>query len=245
MISLFKKDTPFPAISDSVFSLRQRAYYNVYGTEQPFFMLWLQTNEAGETVSVISSLSGDVTLALTEKSDFDEIVSFLSAIGYSSIFLNNSFAGRFNFGKREAGKIMRLEKRLEERKITFSEPDYKAIFDLLFKEEEASFEDWFTDLSHKKRHSGAEIHTCFDGKTLVSCAVCVAMTENEALLGSVKTRENYRKRGFGTKTVTELCSFLQGKGKDIFLCREENKNKEFYSRIGFADCGEWMSIKNG
>jgi predicted GNAT family acetyltransferase len=69
------------------------------------------------------------------------------------------------------------------------------------------------------------------------------MSGNKALIGSVKTDEKYRNKGFGTLLVTRLCSYLQQNGFEVYLCREENKNTDFYSHIGFSDCGEWTSIK--
>ena len=241
MITLHSGD--FPEFEDSVFSLRQKAYFNAYGASTPFFMLWSQ-KKSGETVAVISSLSGDVTLSLSENSDFDEIESFLYAIGFSSVFYNAEYEGLLRFANAEKGKIMRLEKTVSAEKPDFSKPDYKAVFDLLFEKGEASFGDWFTDLAHKNRHGSADIVTkTVNGKT-VAVAVCIAKTDKAALIGSVKTDREYRNNGYGTKLVAELCSYLQESGRQIFLCREENKNREFYLRLGFADCGEWITAKN-
>jgi predicted GNAT family acetyltransferase len=116
---------------------------------------------------------------------------------------------------------------------------------LIFESEEASFGDWFTDLAHKIRRGCADITTKrVDGRT-VACAACVAKTDTAALIGFVKTAADYRRRGYGAELVKSLCAFLQSGGRQVFLCREENKNEKFYSQIGFADCGEWMTAKNG
>ena len=77
-----------------------------------------------------------------------------------------------------------------------------------------------------------------------ACAVCVAKTDKAALIGFVKTAAEYRNKGIGTEIVKRLCAFFQNGGRQVYLCREENKNELFYSRIGFENCGEWMTAKN-
>ncbi len=244
MIKLLNENTPFPSLDDGVFSLRQRAFFDAYGAGEKFFSVWVQTDENEKMTAVISSLSGDVTLALKEEADFEEINGFLKAIGFSSIFLNKKYSDFFPLEKKQTGKIMKLEKVLSETYYIFPEPDYKAVFNLLFEENEVSFSDWFTDISHRIRHGSAIADTVVENGKTVACAFCQAKSGCDALIGSVKTDKNYRNKGFGTLTVTRLCSYLQKNGFRVYLCREENKNKDFYSRIGFIDCGEWASIKN-
>lgn len=244
MIKLLNENAPFPVLDDGVFSLRQRAFFDAYGAKERFFTVWVQTGENETVTAVITSLSGDITLSLADEADFEEINEFLRVVGFSSIFFNKRYSCHFNLQKSESGKIMELKKELPKTNHVFEEPDYKAIFDLLFSENEISFSDWFTDISYRVRHSAAIVDEIkVDNKT-VACALCQAMTDKKALVGSVKTDENYRNKGYATRLVTRLCATLQQRGLEVFLCRENNKNKDFYSRIGFIDCGEWVSIKN-
>ena len=244
MIKLLDENTPFPSLNDGVFSLRQKAFFNSYGVKAPFFMTWVQTDENEDESAVITSLSGDVTLALSGRADFDEISGFLSAVGFSSVFFNKKYASRFAFENGESGKIMKLEKELPETEVFFDEPDYKAVFGLLFENGGVSFPDWFTDLSLRARKGFAYILTHKENGKTVACALCQATDEKSELIGSVKTDREFRNKGIGTFLVTKLCAFLQKENKTVFLCRDENKNEDFYSRIGFKNCGEWMSIKN-
>jgi len=244
MIKIINENTPFPSFDDGVFSLRQRAFFNSYGTDCAVFITWVQTDEDGFITAVITSFSGDITLALSDRADFDEINEFIRVIGFSSIFLNKKYSCYFSSEKKQIGRIMELKRELPKTDFIFCEPDYKAIFNLICDNESASFSDWFTDISLRIRHNTALADTyTADGKT-VACAFCLAKTESDALLGSVKTDEKYRKKGIGTLLVTRLCSYLQHSGLNVYLCREENKNEDFYSRIGFENCGEWTSIKN-
>ena len=244
MIKLLTENSVFPDFDDGIFTLRQRAFYNSYGTFASFFMTWAQTDESGKITAVITSLSGDVTLSLSDEADFEEIRQFLFATGFSSIFLNKKYARFFPSDRFDDGKIMELHKALPYKELTFDEPDYKAVYGLVFNENEISFSDWFTDISFRVRRNTAYIHAFKDGENTVACALCSALDGKSALIGSVSTKEDYRFKGIGTSLVTELCAFLQKKDLSVFLCRENNKNKDFYSRIGFDDCGEWMSIKN-
>ena len=244
MIKLLNENTPFPLFDDGVFSLRQRAFFNSYGTNAAFFQSWIQTDENKTVTAVITSLSGDVTLALCENADFEEINEFLAVIGFSSVFLNREYSKCFPSGKKQNGIIMKLEKKLPKTDIEFKEPDFRSVFNLLFNDENVSFSDWFTDVTLRIRRGTAYADTfILDGKT-VACAFCQATDGKSALIGSVKTDEKYRNKGIGTLLVTRLSSYLQNKGLKVYLCREENKNKDFYSQIGFKNCGEWTSIKN-
>jgi len=244
MIKLLNENAPFPFFEDGVFSIRQRAFFDSYGASAKFFSTWVQTDEENGTTAVITSLSGDITLSLCDRADFEEINEFLGVIGFSSIFLNNSYASFFPFEQIETGSIMELKKTLPECDFSPCEPDYKAVFDLLFEnEKEVSFSDWFTDISLRIRRDTAVPDVFVIDCETVACAFCQAKTKTGALIGFVKTDKKYRKKGIGTLLVTRLCSFLQQNGLKIYLCREKNKNKEFYSRIGFEDCGEWASVK--
>lgn len=243
MIKFLNENAPFPLLDDGVFSLRQRAFFDSYGVTTDFFFCWVQTDENGHVTAVITSLSGDVTLALKEEADFEEISEFLNVIGFSSIFFNKKYAPFLPFETGETGKIMVLEKTLTETDYTPIEPDYRGIFRLLFENGNVSFPDWFTDTSHRLRHGTALADfEKKDGKT-VACAFCQAMADGRALIGSVKTDEEYRKNGIGTRLVSRLSAYLQQRGFEVFLCRKENENRDFYSRIGFCDCGEWVSVK--
>jgi ribosomal protein S18 acetylase RimI-like enzyme len=244
MIKLLTENAPFPSFSDGVFSLRQRAFFDSYGVGVPFFMTWIQTDKNGETTAVITSLSGDVTLSLSGKSDFEEIREFLFAVGFSSVFFNNDYSSLLSFENCQTGKIMELKKRLPKSEISFDEPDYRGVYNLIFEKEDVPFSDWFTDMSLRVRRKTALIHVFKDGDKTVSSVICQFVDEKSALIGSVYTKEEYRNKGIATKTVTELCAFLQQMNLSVFLCRENNKNKDFYSRIGFIDCGEWASVKN-
>lgn len=234
------KDDVLPFLKKDIFGIRIEANFNAYGTGQKFLIFWEQRDLNGSVTAVISSLDGDVTLYLSETADFEEINEFLFAVGAKTVFLDTRYDKYFSFRVKENGIIMKLNSNLSCSQKTEDETDFKKLFNLIFdKDNKVDFSFWFTDLSHKIRHGAADIKVLkIDGEP-VACALAVFMTEEAALLGAVAVKEKYRLKGFGTLVVSALCEKMQKESKEVFLCRENNKNEEFYCRMGFENCGEW------
>jgi predicted GNAT family acetyltransferase len=78
-----------------------------------------------------------------------------------------------------------------------------------------------------------------DGK-MVSTASTVVENSMSAMVASVATLENYKKKGYATKCMLKLCHELLLEGKDLCIFYDNPEAEAIYKRIGFEDIGFWM-----
>ena len=77
-----------------------------------------------------------------------------------------------------------------------------------------------------------------DGE-LACGAVVTGVTDKTAIITAIATDGNYRRKGLGKKLITEICEKLSG--REVFIYREIDKNKEFYENCGFLECGAFVT----
>ena len=109
----------------------------------------------------------------------------------------------------------------------------KNVFDVVFEDDEKRhryFSGWYTDASHKIRH-GLIHGKCIqeDGK-IISVALTSGETDKIAVISSVATLKNHRKKGYGEKVVLALAQSI---GKDIYLLTDNETTAQWYEKMGF------------
>lgn len=75
---------------------------------------------------------------------------------------------------------------------------------------------------------------------IVSVASTAAENSISAMVVGVATLEGYRKKGYATKCMLNLCSQLLAEGKELCLFYDNPEAGAIYKRIGFKDIGFWM-----
>ncbi|WP_147535477.1 GNAT family N-acetyltransferase [Bacillus marasmi] len=78
-----------------------------------------------------------------------------------------------------------------------------------------------------------------DGK-IVSTASTAAENSLSAMVVAVATLNDYKKLGFATKCMVQLCRTLLQEGKEVCLFYDNPAAGNIYKRIGFEDIGFWM-----
>ena len=111
------------------------------------------------------------------------------------------------------------------------------------------WEAWLPDVSHRVRHGAARVWALREEDGYSACAMAVAQTGREALLGGVAVLPDKRCKGRGSYLAAALCSALarEGKaGKAVYLFRRAGMHEQFYERMGFAPYGPpAMMIQKG
>ena len=103
-----------------------------------------------------------------------------------------------------------------------------------FGEEAPSQEDFIGDLSHRQRRGrGAMVLLQTKNGAPVSFAAAAAMTEEAALIGSVCTHPDFRRKGVGGCCVAQLLQTLAG--HTVYLLRKPGEQEAFYRRLGFEN----------
>ncbi|MBQ1660046.1 MAG: GNAT family N-acetyltransferase, partial [Clostridia bacterium] len=115
-------------------------------------------------------------------------------------------------------------------------PDLNNVYRLLELCRESGFdvpqyEDFILDMSHKLRHGTSKCIAVEYKGEYAACAMTVAQSASSAVIGAVAVKREYRRLGFGSLCVSELCRMLGN--REIFIVRLKDRNKEFYEQLGF------------
>ena len=86
-------------------------------------------------------------------------------------------------------------------------------------------------MSHKLRHGTSKCIAVEYKGEYAACAMTVAQSASSAVIGAVAVKREYRRLGFGSLCVSELCRMLGN--REIFIVRLKDRNKEFYEQLGF------------
>lgn len=228
------------------FACRIISLYNSYKPELVFVDYWLTCDESGNTTGAIARNGSNFILFLTDKSDLDEVSSFMRVAGVSGIICSGEYELELSGHKSLTGSVLVKNTPFEDidENLNIVNPDIKSAYELIascaddnFKP--PAFEDFYVDVNHKLRHGAMRMYGIEENGELVSIAMTVAESENGAVLGAVACSPEYRKHGYGSAIVKYITNRLVSENKSVFLHRGRNVNISFYSNLGFSECGTW------
>lgn len=196
--------------------------FKAYGLCSSDALFWYSENEQGN-INAVCSMTDSVFLVCSDgTADEEEIRLFSQTIG----------AMHVTYGKAQ----YTLKFGSSQKKYTcidVSGENLRDIFPVVFEEDENRdlfFSRWYTDASHKIRHSLIHGKCIYVGGKCVSVALTSGETDSTAVISSVATLSDYRKQGFGEKVVLSLAQSLD---KEIYLMTDNEKTKNWYEKIGF------------
>lgn len=227
----------------SPYGVRIAAFLEAYGTGYPFALFWVQTDESGQMTATVSSVDGNVTVCAAEQVDSEELWAFLFVVGFKSILCperlvqNTKFPSGCRFRRCVPMRLHRpaVPEALQSISL-FKEPPLPEVYEILLLAGESlpGLEAWLPDVSHRVRHGAARVWAAQEGREWAACAMAVAATRKEALLGGVAVLPEKRARGIGFYLASLLCNALSEEGKTVFLFREACLHESFYRRMGFV-----------
>lgn len=215
-----------------------------YGLDTRFLQFLYSQNDENKITSLIAIYEGKMQICANDKADFSEFTQFYLMSYAKSLFCEYTTAKKMELEGFNTNLVMKhidcqkaisldLPKIVSREKLM---PVYDIIFGKEFKKNNPNaFEEWYTDISHKVRHSKARIMAIYNGETPVSVALTVAESLTKAVIGSVATLHEYRNRGYASALVLALTKELKNEGKEVFLCPKNDALKAFYENIGFVD----------
>lgn len=72
-----------------------------------------------------------------------------------------------------------------------------------------------------------------------ACASTTAENSESAMIVGVCTHPQYRRKGYATKCMIELCKDILDEGRTLCLFYDNPKAGKIYKNIGFKDIGKW------
>jgi len=217
-----------------LFSVRILALLKSYGCQYRFCSFYRQMN--GEKMTaVISKLDGNVTIALTKEFDRDELVRFLCLIGYATVLVSDAFELNPRYSE---GVVMACSRKPETQLNGVELDEYPKLMDLynFVDYAEQDFKAWYVDISHRVRHGTAKAYTLNVDDEIVCSGVLSSLFEGDAVLTAVRTRDDMRRRGYGSTLVKAICNDVKG---TVYLMRDADLNEAFYQQAGFVNVGKW------
>lgn len=240
MIELVENEQQFNSfILTDIYSVRIFSLLKAYGCKYPFARFYRQLNDSGEITAIISVLDKDITISFCSCADRAEISEFVSVIGFSSVLCDEAL--EIN-AKYESGIVMKSDKIVEFSLPYIEIDEYPPLFDLynFIDYGENNFEAWYVDINHRIRHGCAKAVTLNMNDEIISSAIFSSVYKNFAVLTGVQTKPEFRRMGYGSALVSDMCCNFGG---TVYLMRENGRNESFYKRLGFENTGRWRMYK--
>jgi len=226
----------------TVFGCRIQSTATAYGLDEPFAQFWTQ----GETAA-LCKLDDVITLDVSDSADFEELKDFIRMTGAKQLLCGTGSAERLGLPVAFKGEIMVYHNRIkpDPQEVFEWNPSLREIYALLCECATDTFvppefEPFYMDLSHRIRHNAAAAVGIRKAETLVSCAICVAQTADQAIISAVATRPELQGKGLGRAALSAL--FSQLKQENIYIFRAHNENERFYRDFGFTSIGQFAEL---
>lgn len=232
--------------AEDPFACRIISLCNSYNPGLVFVDYWLLQNENGESNGAIARNGSNFILLLTEKSDIEEISSFMRVAGASAVICDGKFKLDLFGSKTKEGSVLLRNTSFEKEETSYSfvEPDIKSAYELILKSADDNFtppefDDFYVDVNHKLRHKTLRLSGIVEDGELIAVAMTVAESNFAAVLGAVATNPDRRNQGLGSSLIKFLTNELVEENKSVYLHRAQNANIDFYKNLGFTEYGIW------
>lgn len=192
-----------------------------YGADSNDALFWYSRNDAGNIDAVCSMTDGIFTYCADNTADKEEILMFASIMGARQITQRGKYILRFN-ESAEKGSAESI-----------TSENIKQAFPVIYENEKnqsAIFPYWYTDASHKIRHSLIHGKGVFIDGRCVSVALTSGESDTMAVISSVATLKEYRKKGYGRNAVLSLANAID---KEIYLMTDNINTAQWYEAMGF------------
>lgn len=195
-----------------------------YGLSDKNVLFWYAEDENHNLTAVCGMTDGILLVCANEQTDRKELQEFSKVIGAQEITYGTATCLlRYDGGQPDVHTT------------TVTGENLKDIFPVIFENEpdqDAFFADWYTDVSHKLRHGLIHGRSLYADGRCVSAALTSGETKKIAVISSVATCKEYRRRGFASQVVRSLASSLP---QTVYLMTNDKKTSDWYQSIGFTE----------
>lgn len=224
---------------------------NAYGFECEFSKIWFSENHE-KVDTVISSFDNNAVVLTSDKTDFEELTFFVSAMGFLSVLTDCETARKCDIsGFSEKTIFASLKQRaVESSDECICDPDLKAVYGLLcecfsriYSDEKNAYLSWLSDYMFRSQRGYAHIRVAEKDGEFCSVAITSAESKNAVVVGSVACKKEKRRKGFGKKAVLSLSNAALNDEKNVFAISEDEESSRFYEKIGFTEIGKAAYIE--
>ena len=168
-----------------IYSVRILALLKSYGTAYRFATFYRQIID-GKITAILSKLDNDVTLALDDGFDNEELVRFFCITGHGTILCDPAFQidAKFEEGVIMSSEVKRDLNVMGAGMIGISVDEYPKLMDLynFIDYENQDFKSWYVDISHRVRHNTAKAYTLNVAGNIVTSSILSSIYDDDAVL---------------------------------------------------------------
>jgi len=117
--------------------------------------------------------------------------------------------------------------------------DAQDLFELSKKIKEFEIPNSVEDIRKRLEDKFGRTYVIRKDNKVVSAASTTAECSFSAMIGGVMTDPSFRKKGYASICIVELCKELLGENKTACLFYDNPSAGSIYRRIGFKDVGSW------
>ncbi len=221
-----------------VFTVRILSLLKSYSTKYHFCTFYRQIVD-GKVTAIMSRLDGNFTMSVEDDCDVEELVHFFCVSGYKTILCTD----RFILSPRyEQGEIMISSAKRDSMLECATLDEYPKLMDLynFVDYDEQDFKAWYVDISHRIRYKTAKAYALVVLDEIIASGILSSIIDNYAILTAVRTRDEFRRMGYGSALVNAICFDVKGY---VYIMRDEGVNEEFYTKLGFENIGKWRMYR--
>lgn len=226
-----------------------------FGFNRNFQDIWAEYNDEGEYIAVLLRYHTHFVF-YSRDLDYD-VDGFLNVIdeykkgtdisGEASII--KPLVDRLKWTKLREQYFAKLNKDKfvfndkEDKVIRADIEDAEGIYDLRqYIDEFKDFKTSFESMKESLFECGSRTYIIKDGERVISSASTSAENSISAMIIGVMTHPGYRKKGYASKCVSQICHELTCEGKGLCLFYDNPNAGNIYKEIGFEDIGKWTSV---
>ena len=124
--------------------------------------------------------------------------------------------------------------------------DFGQIVRLIYDDEDIGRSYKFDDLAkqiEERNQEGYARNLVIKEDELVIAHVCTNAELNRiAVVAELLVRKEYRRRGYASEILREICSQLLAEGKEVFSFYYSDESRTLHKHIGFCEVCDWAKI---
>lgn len=236
--------------SDSIIGTKILCQIMAYGFQRSFLEIWLEEVD-GEITGILTKFFDDATLMLSEKSDIEQLDSFLMMLNYNSLMCTE-----------ESCKMLGIKDYTVKTAFLYDgdepdfnadllkEDDYRKAYQLIsqlipgsFSDNEEAYLSFLSDFTFRHRRNLARGLCTHKDNCLSSVALTSSETESAAIISGVACNSQLQKKGLGKQTVLSLVGLLAKEKKNVYVIALNENAEGFYRHIGFKETGKIAFIE--
>lgn len=190
-----------------------------------------------QTTAVICKFGADLIIDEITCVNKTEILEFIMCIGCKIVLCSSNLTLK---APCRIGKVLQYKTNGESKNsIPLSSEQIKNVYMILRANMSVDFsvpvyEDFYTDISHKVRHSNGYVFAVKHNDIYISTAIITAVAPKSAIISMVATLPSYKRMGYGKQAVNSALSSSVLQNKNIYLFCDKKENQLFYENIGFT-----------